>query len=118
MAPIPNCPQTSSRSAGSKLGAISCPMNPSYREREIMHQVNDSGAKVMVPRSRGLWYACVHNCQLSRVVIVGDHPADAAGFAIATRWSIRIARCAGCQGDQVSWRRCPIRVAPPVCRRA
>src|SRR5258705_9882195 len=40
--------------AASKLGAISCPMNPSYREREITYQVNDSGAKVMVTHA-SLW---------------------------------------------------------------
>ena len=52
---LPNCPQYElAFYAGSKLGAISCPMNPSYREREITYQVNDSGAKVMVTHA-SLW---------------------------------------------------------------
>ena len=42
---LPNCPQYQlAFYAASKLGAISCPMNPSYREREITYHVNDSGA--------------------------------------------------------------------------
>src|SRR6267142_2103999 len=46
---VPNCPQYEiAFYAASKLGAIACPMNPSYREREIAYQVNDAGSKMIV----------------------------------------------------------------------
>src|SRR4029450_8522748 len=52
---LPNCPQYQlAFYAACKLGAISCPMNPSYREREITYHVNDSGAKAMVTHA-SLW---------------------------------------------------------------
>ena len=52
---LPNCPQYElAFYAASKLGAIACPMNPSYREREVTYQVNDSGATVMVTHA-SLW---------------------------------------------------------------
>src|SRR4030095_13735786 len=73
---LPNCPQYQlAFYAASKLGAISCPMNPSYREREITYHVNDSGAKVMVTHA-SLWpvvEACrPHLPNLARVVVTGD----------------------------------------------
>ena len=73
---LPNCPQYQlAFYAASKLGAISCPMNPSYREREITYHVNDSGAKVMVTHA-SLW-PVVEACRsqlpnLTRVVVTGD----------------------------------------------
>src|ERR1700741_3468249 len=46
---LPNCPQYElAFYAACKLGAVSSPMNPSYREREITYQVNDAGASVLV----------------------------------------------------------------------
>ena len=46
---VPNCPQYGlAFYAASKLGAIVCPMNPSYREREIAYHVNDAGSKIIV----------------------------------------------------------------------
>ena len=76
---LPNCPQYQlAFYAASKLGAISCPMNPSYREREITYHVNDSGAKVMVTHA-SLWpvvEACrPHLPNLARVVVTGDDVA-------------------------------------------
>jgi len=76
---LPNCPQYQlAFYATSKLGAISCPMNPSYREREITYHVNDSGAKVMVTHA-SLWpvvEACrPHLPNLARVVVTGDDVA-------------------------------------------
>ena len=49
-------------------------MNPSYREREITYQVNDSGSKVLVTHA-SLW-PVVDACRaqlpsLERVVLVG-----------------------------------------------
>jgi len=84
---LPNCPQYElAFYAASKLGAISSPMNPSYREREITYQVNDSGARVMVTHA-SLW-PMVAACRpqtpnLARVVVVGGDVGDASGTAIA-----------------------------------
>ena len=78
---VPNCPQYElAFYAASKLGAIACPMNPSYREREITYQVNDAGSKVIVTHAT-LWPfvdACrAHLPALEHVVIVGGAPDDA-----------------------------------------
>jgi len=84
---LPNCPQYElAFYAASKLGAIACPMNPSYREREITYQVNDSGSKVMVTHA-SLW-PVVDACRpqlpnLARVVVVGDRVDEGSGFAVA-----------------------------------
>jgi long-chain acyl-CoA synthetase len=84
---LPNCPQYElAFYAASKLGAISCPMNPSYREREITYQVNDSGAKVLVTHA-SLW-PIVDACRsqvpnLARVVVAGGGVNDSSGSAIA-----------------------------------
>ena len=83
---LPNCPQYElAFYAASKLGAISCPMNPSYREREITYQVNDSGASVMITHA-SLWpvvAACrAQTPNLARVVIVGGEADGARGVAI------------------------------------
>jgi long-chain acyl-CoA synthetase len=77
---IPNCPQYEiAFYAACKLGAISCPMNPSYREREIKYQVSDSGAKVMVTDAT-LWpvvEACLPNLpNLERIVVTGEPVRD------------------------------------------
>jgi long-chain acyl-CoA synthetase len=72
----PNCPEYEfAFYAASKLGATACPMNPSYREREITYQVNDSGSTVMVTHAT-LW-PVIEACRpqlpnLARVVVVGD----------------------------------------------
>ncbi|HEY3092770.1 MAG TPA: AMP-binding protein [Vicinamibacterales bacterium] len=83
---LPNCPQYElAFYAASKLGAISCPMNPSYREREITYQVNDSGASVMVTHA-SLW-PVVDACRpqlpkLARVVVVGGGVSESDGVAV------------------------------------
>src|SRR5207253_10484369 len=52
---LPNSPEYEvAFYAISKLGAIACPMNPSYREREITYQLTDSGAKALVTHAT-LW---------------------------------------------------------------
>ena len=83
---LPNCPQYElAFYAASKLGAVSSPMNPSYREREITYQVNDSGASVMVTHA-SLW-PVVDACRpqlpgLARVVVVDDNPGSHDGIAV------------------------------------
>ena len=52
---LPNCPEFEiGFYAASKLGAIACPLNSAYREREIAHQLNDAGAAVVLTHSK-LW---------------------------------------------------------------
>jgi long-chain acyl-CoA synthetase len=83
---LPNCPQYElAFYAASKLGAVSSPMNPSYREREITYQVNDSGASVMVTHA-SLW-PVVDACRsklpgLARVVVVDGDPGSHDGIAV------------------------------------
>jgi len=83
---LPNCPQYEvAFYAASKLGAVSSPMNPSYREREITYQVNDSGASVMVTHA-SLW-PVVDACRpqlpgLARIVVVDGDPGSHDGMAI------------------------------------
>jgi long-chain acyl-CoA synthetase len=72
--------------AASKLGAIACPMNPSYREREVTYQVNDSGAKVMVTHAS--LAPVVDACRtqmpnLEQVVVVGSGAGGASDRAIS-----------------------------------
>src|SRR5262249_43761395 len=40
--------------AASKIGAVSCPLNSSYRDREVTYQLNDSGARMLVTHAK-LW---------------------------------------------------------------
>ena len=106
---LPNCPQYElAFYAASKLGAISCPMNPSYREREITYQVNDSGAKVHGdPRKPVAGRRCVPSAtpELSRA---SSSSAIARSTAAASR--SRTTRCvdsgsrrrAGCHGRSAS----------------
>ena len=77
---LPNCPEYELGFYGaSKLGAIACPMNPSYREREITYQVNDCGATVMVTHA-AQWpvlESCRHQLQHVRhFVVIGDGAAS------------------------------------------
>lgn len=84
---LPNCPEYQiAFYAISILGAIACPMNPSYREREITYQLIDSGAKALVTHA-SLW-PVVDACRrqvpgLARAVVVGDAVDDGSDFAVA-----------------------------------
>ncbi len=84
---LPNCPQYEiAFYAASKLGAIVCPMNPSYREREITYQVNDSGSTIVVTHA-SLW-PVVDACRarlgnVAACVIVGPGVDDSRGRSIA-----------------------------------
>ncbi len=52
---MPNCPEVEiGFYAASKLGAVACPLNPSYREREVTYQLNDAGVKVLITHAK-LW---------------------------------------------------------------
>src|SRR5215467_14018790 len=46
---VPNCPEFQvCFYAASKLGAVACPLNSAYKERELVYQLNDAGATVLL----------------------------------------------------------------------
>jgi long-chain acyl-CoA synthetase len=50
-----NCPEVEiAFYAASKLGAVSCPLNSSYREREVTYQLNSAGARMLITHAK-LW---------------------------------------------------------------
>src|SRR5262245_59373994 len=52
---MPNCPEVEiAFYAASKLGAVSCPLNSSYREREVTYQLNDAGVSILFTHAK-LW---------------------------------------------------------------
>ncbi len=60
--------------AVAKLGAVSTPMNPSYKEHEVEHQLKDSEAKVIIT-TETLYPAAKAACsKLSgiKIVVIGD----------------------------------------------
>ena len=78
----PNCPEFElAFYAASKLGAIATALNPSYREFEIAHQLNDSGAIVLLTHA-GLWptveAAWPRMPALRHVVILGEPALESA----------------------------------------
>lgn len=49
---LPNCPEYEIAFIGAtRIGAVPTPLNPSYKAREVQHQINDSGATVLVTHS-------------------------------------------------------------------
>jgi long-chain acyl-CoA synthetase len=79
---LPNCPEFEiGFYAASKLGAVACPLNSSYREREITYQLNDAGAAILLTHAK-LWpvveAARPHLANVHTIILVGD---EAAGFA-------------------------------------
>jgi long-chain acyl-CoA synthetase len=73
---MPNCPEFEiAFYAASKLGAITCPLNSSYREREITYQLNDSGAAILITHAKLLPLVEAARGQLGQVrviVVTGD----------------------------------------------
>ena len=50
---LPNCPQFLIAELGAwKAGAIACPMNPTYTDRELEHALNAGGGKVAIVLNR------------------------------------------------------------------
>jgi long-chain acyl-CoA synthetase len=77
---LPNCPEFEiGFYAASKLGAIACPINSAYREREITYQLNDAAAAVLLTHAKLLPVVNAARPQLSSVraiIVVGEHGAD------------------------------------------
>jgi long-chain acyl-CoA synthetase len=79
---LPNCPEFEiAFYAASKLGAIVCPLNSAYREREVVYQLNDSGATILLTHAK-LWptveAARPHLAQVRVFVVVGDKTPESA----------------------------------------
>src|SRR5215471_8769299 len=86
---LPNCPEFEiAFYAASKLGAVACPLNSAYREREITYQLNDSGARALITHAK-LWpvveSALPRLASTLSVVLVGDDAPDSASNVIRCR---------------------------------
>jgi long-chain acyl-CoA synthetase len=79
---MPNCPEVEiAFYAASKLGAVACPLNSSYREREVTYQLNDSGARMLISHSKLLPVVDAALPRLATplvVILVGDDAPDLA----------------------------------------
>jgi long-chain acyl-CoA synthetase len=85
---LPNCPEFEiGFYAASKLGAVVCPLNSAYHEREVIYQLNDAGATMLLTHAK-LWpvveAARPRLPQLRTVIVVGDgvpeSPANVASY--------------------------------------
>ena len=86
---MPNCPEFEiSFYAASKLGAVACPLNSAYRERELVYQLNDAGAGILLTHAK-LWpLVAAARSQLTSVrmiVLIGDEMADSAPDVVRYR---------------------------------
>src|SRR5712691_6719186 len=73
---MPNCPEFEiGFYAASKLGAVACPLNSAYREREITYQLNDAGATILLTHAK-LWpvvqAARSQLTHLRKIVLIGE----------------------------------------------
>jgi long-chain acyl-CoA synthetase len=79
---MPNCPEVEiAFYAASKLGAVACPLNSSYREREVTYQLNDSGARMLITHSKLLPVVDEALPRLGTplvMILVGDDAPDPA----------------------------------------
>ena len=84
---MPNCPEVEiAFYAASKLGAVGCPLNSSYREREVTYQLNDSGARMLITHAK-LWpvveAALARLASALTIILVGDDAPDSASNIIS-----------------------------------
>jgi long-chain acyl-CoA synthetase len=84
---MPNCPEVEiAFYAASKLGAVGCPLNSSYREREVTYQLNDAGARMLVTHAK-LWHvveaALPSLTSTLTIILVGDDAPDSASDIIS-----------------------------------
>ncbi|HTK06406.1 MAG TPA: long-chain-fatty-acid--CoA ligase [Ktedonobacteraceae bacterium] len=74
-----NCPEfVISWFAIIRIGAVACPMNPSYREREVLYQLSNSEAVAIIVQQRllPLVEAARAETQTLQHVIIVDHTAQ------------------------------------------
>jgi long-chain acyl-CoA synthetase len=75
-----NCPEVEiAFYAASKLGAVGCPLNSAYREREVIYQLNSAGARMLITHAK-LWpviEAALPNIEAAlTIILVGDDAPD------------------------------------------
>jgi long-chain acyl-CoA synthetase len=84
---MPNCPEVEiAFYAASKLGAVACPLNSSYRDREVTYQLNDAGARTLIAHAK-LWpvveAALPRLASTPMIILVGDDAPDSASNVIS-----------------------------------
>jgi long-chain acyl-CoA synthetase len=84
---MPNCPEVEvAFYAASKLGAVSCPLNSSYREREVTYQLNSAGARMLITHTK-LWpvveAALPGIAAPLTIILVGDGTLDSSSNNIS-----------------------------------
>ena len=86
---MPNCPEVEiAFYAASKLGAVGCPLNSSYREREVTYQLNDAGVRALITHAK---LRPVVEASLPRltstpiIILVADDATDSASNIIGYR---------------------------------
>ncbi|HEU0184675.1 MAG TPA: AMP-binding protein, partial [Blastocatellia bacterium] len=75
-----NCPEVEiAFYAASKLGAVGCPLNSAYREREVAYQLNSAGARMLITHAK-LWPVieeALPNIETAlMIIVVGDDALD------------------------------------------
>ena len=83
---MPNCPEVEiAFYAASKLGAVACPLNSSYRDREVTYQLNDAGVSCLITHAK-LWpvieAALPRLSSPLKIVIAGDFAPDSRSNVI------------------------------------
>lgn len=79
---LPNCPEYEVAFFGvGRMGGVPSPLNPSYREREVNHQLRDSGAAALIVHSS--LYPVLESLRdglpdLRHIIAVGGEAPDAA----------------------------------------
>jgi long-chain acyl-CoA synthetase len=81
-----NCPEVEvAFYAASKLGAVGCPLNSAYREREVTYQLNSAGARMLITHVK-LWpvveAALPSLAAPLTIIVVGDGAPDSASNII------------------------------------
>jgi long-chain acyl-CoA synthetase len=83
---MPNCPEVEiAFYAASKLGAVGCPLNSAYREREVAYQLNSAGARTLVTHAKLLPVIEAALPSLAApltIILVGDEAPDSASNII------------------------------------
>jgi len=79
---IPNCPEVEiAFYAASKLGAVGCPLNSAYREREVTYQLHDAGVRMLITHTK-LWpvveAALRGLASTLTIILLGDDAPDSA----------------------------------------
>ena len=104
--------------AATLAGGIPTLLNPTYREREVRHQLGNSGAALLITR----WAEyCWHQSCGAAEFAAGVLHAGAGKRERAIFRSVETGECCDCpspiKGQRKRWGRCLIRAARRDCRR-